>query len=180
MAFEPLLSAVEAGTGIPPLEDWNPALSGTMALLIRADGSWVHEGAPMHRASLVRLLSTLLRREADGHHYLVSPREKWRIEVEDRAFVIVDADAEDGIWYLTTNVDERIALGEQQRLCVTTTADGSLVPEVTMRFGLAARLGRNVFYRLVEEGQARRIDGREKLGLISAGHWQPLGDLESS
>lgn len=134
----------------------------------------------MRRPALVRLLSTLLRREADGHHYLVSPQEKWRIEVADRAFVIVDAEHEDDVWYVTTNVGERIALGEQQRLGVTATEDGSLVPEVTMRFGLSARLGRNVFYRLVEEGQTRRVDGREQLGLISAGHWQPLGDLESS
>lgn len=180
MAFEQLLSASQASASIPPLERWHPALSGTMALLIRADGSWVHEGAVMRRPALVRLLSTLLRREADGHYYLVSPREKWRIEVEDRAFVIVDAEYEDDIWYLISNVGERLALSEQQRLQVTPTADGNLVPEVEMRFGLAARLGRTVFYRLVEEGQERCVDGRQQLGLISAGHWQPLGDLESS
>nr|WP_163502841.1 DUF1285 domain-containing protein [Halomonas socia] len=179
MSFEPLLIATQATGSIPPLERWHPALSGRMDLTIRADGHWIHDGTPMRRASLVRLLSTLLRREADGEHYLVSPVEKWQIAVEDCAFVIVDAERDGDSWWLTTNVGDRLALGEEQRLTVTATPDGTPVPQVTVRFGLAARLGRNVFYRLVEEGESRVIDGREQLGLVSAGHWQPLGELEA-
>lgn len=179
MSFEPLLNAAQASGAIPPLERWHPPLSGQMDLTIRADGHWIHEGALMRRASLVRLLSTLLRREADGQHYLVGPAEKWQIAVEDRAFVIVDAEQHADTWWLTTNVGDRVALGEAHPLLVTDMPDGSPVPEVAVRFGLAARLGRNVFYRLVEEGESRVVDGREQLGLVSAGHWQPLGELEA-
>ncbi|SDL89711.1 hypothetical protein SAMN05192555_107252 [Franzmannia pantelleriensis] len=179
MSFEPLLSATEPTGSIPPLERWHPALSGRMDLTIRADGHWVHEGTLIRRASLVRLLSTLLRREADGEHYLVTPVEKWQIVVEDCAFVVVDAEHDADVWWLTTNVGDRLVLGEEQRLSVTAMPDGTWVPEVAVRFGLAARLGRNVFYRLVEQAESRVVDGREQLGLLSAGRWQPLGELEA-
>ncbi|MBD3897454.1 DUF1285 domain-containing protein [Halomonas sp. ML-15] len=180
MSFEPLLSATEPTGAIPPLERWHPALSGQMDLTIRADGHWVHEGTLIRRSSLVRLLSTLLRRESDGEHYLVSPVEKWHVMVEDCAFVVVDAEQHAGTWWLITNVGDRVALGESPRLQVTATPEGTPVPEVAVRFGLAARLGRNVFYRLVEEGEQRTVEGRAQLGLVSAGHWQPLGALEAS
>src|SRR5690554_2678354 len=67
----------------PPLEKWHPELSGDMDLLITRDGQWLHKGQPFSRKAIVRLFSTILRREEDGEYYLVTPVEKWRIRVED-------------------------------------------------------------------------------------------------
>ncbi|PMR75097.1 DUF1285 domain-containing protein [Billgrantia endophytica] len=180
MNLEPLLEHVEPVGEIPPLDRWHPGQAGEMDLLIAADGRWIHEGTVMSRPRLIRLLSTLLRREEDGHYYLVTPVEKQRIQVEDRPFVIVDAehDDESDSWWLTTNVGDRLRLDGEHRLVVSETPDAVAVPEVAVRFGLSARLGRNVFYRLVERAEQRQgEEGRIELGLTSAETWQPLGDL---
>lgn len=178
MNLEPLLEHVEPVGQIPPVDSWHPRQAGEMDLKIVTDGRWIHEGTVIGRPRLVRLLSTLLRREQDGHHYLVTPAEKQRIQVEDRPFVIVDAERDGKDWWLTTNVGDRLCLGEASRLTVSDTPDGVAVPEVAIRFGLSARLGRNVFYRLVEGAEQRTTDtGRIELGLSSGGVWQPLGEL---
>ncbi|WP_168014225.1 DUF1285 domain-containing protein [Halomonas salinarum] len=170
----PLLEYIEGEGAIPPLEDWHPPLSGEMNLCIRADGRWWHEGESITRGRLVRLLSTLLRREEDGEHYLLTPVEKWRIEVEDCPFQVVDADHHDGVWTLITNVGDCLTLNEHHRLRLDHD-----IPSVPVRFGLSARLHRNVYYRLIEQAQTREISGAEppaqELGLESAGVWQPLG-----
>ncbi|SDL71356.1 hypothetical protein SAMN05661010_02386 [Modicisalibacter muralis] len=186
MSLEPLLSQIEPDGKIPPVDQWNPSHCGEMDLVIRADGSWVHEGTPIGRPRLVRLLSTVLRREANGDYCLVTPVEKVRIRVEDHAFLIVDAECEgegdSSIWWLTTNVGDRVALGESHRLQVSETPQGEPVPEVAVRFGLAARLNRNVYYRLIELAHERKPrDGQAlmELGLISDGVWQPLGRIDA-
>ena len=66
----------------PPLHLWHPALSGDIPIRIAADGRWYHDGTVIRRESLVRLFASILRREEDGHYYLVTPAEKWRISVE--------------------------------------------------------------------------------------------------
>ncbi|MCE8020051.1 DUF1285 domain-containing protein [Halomonas sp. MCCC 1A11036] len=180
MNLDPLLNHVGPDGAIPPLDRWQPGQTGEMDLEIAADGRWFHEGSEMTRPRLVRLLSTLLRREEDGHYYLVTPVEKQRIRVVDHPFVVVDAEYEEavGCWWLTTHAGDRLRLDEVHRLRVSATPDGVLVPEVPVRFGLAARLGRNVFYRLVEHAEQRRgKEGVVELGLTSAGCWQPLGEL---
>lgn len=178
MNLEPLLEHVEPVGQIPPVDSWDPQQVGEMDLIIVADGRWVHEGTVIGRPRLVRLLSTLLRREQDGHHYLVTPVEKQRIRVEDRPFVIIDAERNEEGWWLTTNVGDRLCLDDVHRLRVSDTPDGVAVPEVAIRFGLSARMGRNVFYRLVDAAEQRTTDtGRVELGLTSGGVWQPLGEL---
>lgn len=184
MALEALIGHIDGEGAIPPLERWQPALSGDMDLLIRADGVWWHEGAPIRRPRLVRLLSTILRREADGGYYLVTPVEKWRIRVEDRPFLVVEADADSEagapVWHLTTNVGDRITLGSDCRLVLSETPRGEPVPEVAIRFGLAARLHRNVYYRLIEQAEPRSQPDGIALGLTSGGVWQPLGWLDEA
>ncbi|GAA5178853.1 MULTISPECIES: DUF1285 domain-containing protein [Halomonadaceae] len=184
MSLDGLLTPVEGDGAIPPLERWQPALSGDMDLLIRADGGWLHDGEPIRRPRLVRLLSTILRREADGDYYLVTPVEKWRIQVEDRPFLIVDADAQgeaDALaWHIDTNVGDRVTLGAEHRLVLSETPRGEPVPEVAIRFGLAARLHRNVYYRLIEQAEQRSQPGGIALGLTSNGVWQPLGWLDEA
>lgn len=76
--------------GRPPIEKWQPALSGEIDIQILADGRWVHEGGEIKRHELVKLFASILRCEADGHYYLVTPVEKWRLQVEDLPLLIVD------------------------------------------------------------------------------------------
>ncbi len=184
MSLEPLLSQIEPDGAIPPVDQWQPAHCGAMDLVIRADGHWIHEGTPIGRPRLVRLLSTVLRRESDGDYYLVTPVEKMRIRVEDHPFLIVDAEREgegdDARWWLTTNVGDRLALGSEHRLHVSLTPDDEPVPEVAVRFGLSARLNRNVYYRLIDVAQQRAVQGGDvELGLVSEGIWQPLGRVDA-
>lgn len=179
MTLDPLLAQINPDGEIPPLDTWYPEQQGEMDLLIAADGRWIHEAVAIARPRLVRLLSTILRREADGAYYLVTPGEKQRIQVEDRPFLIVDAEPDvQGLWWLTTNVGDRLALDEHHRLALSETPGGEYVPEVPVRFGLAARLGRNVYYRLVDQAESRELaTGGQELGLTSGGVWHPLGRL---
>lgn len=184
MALEPLLSQIEFDGKIPPVDQWNPERCGSMDLVIRADGSWVHEGAIITRSRLVRLLSTVMRREADGDYYLVTPAEKMRISVEDRPFLIVDAEYETSHWRLITNVGDRLVLGSDHRLTISETLENDPVPEVAVRFGLNARLSRNVYYRLIElaehrSGEGFTEPGSTELGIVSQDVWQPLGVVDT-
>ena len=79
---------------LPPVEEWNPKHCGHSAMRIARDGTWFHEGSPIGRAAMVRLFSTVLRREADGSHVLVTPVEKLTIDVEDAPFVAVEMKSE--------------------------------------------------------------------------------------
>lgn len=182
MTLDPLLAHIDPEGEIPPVESWHPEHQGEMDLLIAADGRWIHEGVAIARPRLVRLLSTILRRETDGAYYLVTPAEKQRIRVEDRPFLIVDAEPDEGGgWWLTTNVGDRLVLNAQHRLSLSETPRGEVVPEVPVRFGLAARLGRNLYYRLVELAETRDLPGGgQELGLVSGGVWQPLGRWEEN
>ncbi|GEN22528.1 hypothetical protein HCU01_04770 [Halomonas cupida] len=179
MQLERILGGIAPLAERPPIGQWTPELSGDMDLLIARDGQWIHEGTAITRHELVQLFARILRREADGHHYLVTPVEKWRISVEDCAFVVVEASFDEGIWTLTTNVGEQVALGEQHRLVVTATPTGERIPQLDLVHGVAARLGRNVFYQLVEQGESRQLSDGTWLGLESDGHWQPLGNVEA-
>src|SRR4051794_35041429 len=79
---------------LPPVESWNPTHCGASGMRIARDGTWFHEGSPIGRPAMVRLFSTVLRREPDGGHVLVTPVEKLDIEVEDAPFVAVEMKSE--------------------------------------------------------------------------------------
>ncbi|WP_106477079.1 DUF1285 domain-containing protein [Phytohalomonas tamaricis] len=175
MSLDTLLTQVDSISRIPPVDKWSPACCGELDLTISRDGRWYHEGSPFTNEKVRRLLSRLLRREADGEHYLVLPQEKWRIHVEDCAFLIVDADPQDGNWLLITDVGDQFLLDETHRLQLSE----AVIPSVEVRFGLKARLHRNVFYRLAEVAQAGGDESIDEMGIISAGIWQPLGRLSA-
>lgn len=166
-----------AGT-IPPLNEWQPPLSGDINIAIHADGSWWHEGQPFSRPKVARLLATLLRLDADGY-CLVTPVERWRIQVEDLPFVAVEADFRGDTWWFTTQFDDIVCLDAEHPLSVTLNPQGEAVPQLPVRFGLAARLHRNVYYQLVEAAETRELsNGNIELGLMSAGQWFALGQLD--
>lgn len=172
MTLDALFQQLDAQT-LPPLERWHPAICGEMDLVIAANGDWIHEGAPLTRPRLVGLLSRVLRREADGEYYLVTPGEKLRIGVEDRPLTVIDADHVDEGWQVVTADGDRFVLDARHRMTLAPTPGGNWLPVVTVRHGLEARLHRNLFYRLVEV--AKEEEG--ELGLWSAGVWHVLGRL---
>ncbi|WP_322853379.1 DUF1285 domain-containing protein [Marinobacter sp. X15-166B] len=71
------------GKSLPPVDTWTPELSGDIDIRITRDGQWLYRGVPLKREAITRLFATILRREEDGEYYLVTPVEKWRIQVED-------------------------------------------------------------------------------------------------
>ena len=144
----------EIGRGPAPVHLWNPAHCGEIDIVIRADGLWMLEGTPIGRAELVRLFSTILRRDPDGFH-LVTPVEKLRITVEDAPFRAVRVDRAGGDLVFTTEVGDRVTAGPEHPIRVE-IAPGTAEPRpyVLVRGGLEARIERAVFYELVDMAKA--------------------------
>jgi len=133
---------------LPPVDKWHPKLSGDIDIIIKKNGSWIHEGDEIKRDKLVRTFSTILRKEGQDY-FLLTPVEKWRITVEDCPFIIVLADIKQingvQIISLITNVGDQIELGES-----TFHQDKEEAPFIVIRSELRARLSRNVYYQLAE------------------------------
>lgn len=163
--------AEAAGRSLPPVHLWNPPNCGEIDILIRADGVWMHEGSPIGRKELVRLFSTVLRKDPDGY-CLVTPVEKLSIRVEDTPFraVAVERRGEDLVF--VTDVGDVTVAGPDHPIRVEVADDGEPRPYVHVRGGMEARIERSVFYELVE--QAERNDAGV-LGLRSGGVWFELG-----
>jgi hypothetical protein len=154
---------------------WNPASCGAIDIVIRRDGVWLHEGSPIGRKELVRLFSTVLRKDPDGY-WLVTPVEKLRIEVEDAPFRAVRVDRRDGALVFTTDVGDEVAAGPDDPLRVETDpVTGEPHPYVHVRRGLEARIERPVFYELVELAEERDGGDGPQLGVTSNGAFFPLG-----
>lgn len=144
------------GKGLPPVHDWNPDFSGDLDMRIARDGTWFYQGTPINRPALVRLFSTILRREGDDF-FLVTPVEKWRITVDDAPFVAVDVEAEGAgdarQLVFETNVGDRVAAGPDNPIRVERDPEtGEPAPYVMVRDGLEALIDRKSFYRMVEMG----------------------------
>lgn len=172
------LEALLAGQpGKPPIEKWQPPLSGVIDIRIARNGDWYHEGGRIERQPLVNLFASILRREADGHYYLVTPVEKWRIEVEDAPLLAVDMEvAGEGA---ARRIVFRLNTGEQVLLDAThplkvETEDDEPHPVLHLERGLSALLTRGLFYRLVDLAEQRGTE----LGVESAGSWFALGAVE--
>jgi len=172
--------AGEAGErGLPPVEQWNPAYCGEIDLVIRRDGTWVHEGIPIGRARLVRLFSTILRMEGD-RHYLVTPAEKLGVTVEDAPFLAVLMREESGPGgrrlVFTTNVGDEVAAGPDNAIVFRKSpASGEKAPYIHVRSGLRALIARPVFYDLVGLGETREVEGEALFGVRSGGAFFALG-----
>lgn len=162
------------GRGLPPVHLWHPEHCGDIDILIRADGVWMHEGSPIGRTELVRLFSTVLRKDPDGYH-LVTPVEKLKIKVEDLPFRAITMQALDGVLRFTTDVGDVVEAGADHQIIVETdAATGEPAPRVHVRADLWARIARPVFYELVDLAEA--AEGR--LRVRSGGEAFVLGALE--
>ena len=163
-----------APRGLPPVHLWHPAHVGDIDIVIRANGEWLHEGRVIGRPALVRLFSTVLRKDPDGI-CLVTPVEKLRIGVEDAPFVAVAVERRGEALVFTTNVGDEVAADADHPIRVETeAASGEPRPYLHVRAGLDALIARPVFYELVE--MADEEDGR--LTIASSGVRFVLGDAE--
>jgi hypothetical protein len=164
-----------AKRGLPPVHLWNPANCGDIDIVIRRDGLWLHEGSPIGRRELVRLFSTVLRKDADGY-WLVTPVEKLKITVEDAPFRAVRVDRIGDDLVFQTDVEDEVLAGPDNPIRVETDAQtGEPAPYVHVRRGLEARIDRAVFYELVELAQERQGPQGPELGVVSQGAFFPLG-----
>jgi hypothetical protein len=161
------------GRGLPPVHLWNPAHCGDIDIVIRRDGEWMHEGSPIGRAELVRLFSTVLRKDPEGY-CLVTPVEKLSIRVEDLPFRAVRMAKGDGVLTFTTDVGDVVEAGPEHPIQVETDAKtGEPSPSVHIRADLWARIARPVFYDMVEMAEVE--DGR--LTVRSSGGAFALGPV---
>lgn len=176
-AFARLEQTMAAQKGKPPLDQWDPPISGDIDIEIRSDGQWYHEGSRFKRHALVKLFASILRREADGEYYLVTPVEKWRIRVVDFPLRVVDfevTDAPEQRILMRVNTDETVPLDKDHRLnMVDTDNSDTPLPVVDLWQGLTALIERSVWYRLIELGEQK--DGR--LILQSYGNAFDLGGV---
>ncbi|MBP2548850.1 hypothetical protein J2858_001766 [Neorhizobium galegae] len=165
--------------GLPPVERWNPPFCGDIDMEIRADGRWFYMGTPIGRPALVRLFSTVLRKDEDGHTYLVTPVEKVRIKVEDAHFLGVEMTAgeRDGgpVLTLRTNVGDVVEVGSEHRLRFLIEGEHrQLKPYVLVRGRLDALLSRAVMYELIERGEVIDVEGVPMFALRSGGAIFPV------
>ena len=159
---------------LPPVERWTPEHCGDSFMRIARDGTWFHQGSPIGRAAMVRLFSTILRREEDGRFVLVTPVEKLDIQVEDAPFVAVEVKSEGEKQgrrlAFRLNTGDVVIAGADHPLRVEEKADGPH-PYLLVRKGLEALVVRPVYYELAN---AAIDEGATPPGLWSDGTFFPV------
>jgi len=172
------LQALADARRTPPVDQWNPERCGDSGMRIARDGTWYHEGKPIRRTAMVRLFSTVLRREPDGRHVLVTPVEKLDIEVDATAFraVSMHSEGEGRERRIAFGLDsgDGVMLDAEHPLHVLATDNGPS-PRLYVRHGLEAELTRAVYYELAEVAFA---EGCDPPGVWSNGSFFPLDETE--
>ncbi|MGB1010979.1 MAG: DUF1285 domain-containing protein [Thiolinea sp.] len=175
-------------TGHPPVDRWNPEHKGEIDIVIRTDGTWLHEGAVFQRDSLVRLFASVLWFE-DGIHYLKTPAEKMRIVVEEVAFfiplleVVAEGTPQQQLIFTSTYGDRVVADAEHAIEVEEDPETGEPRPYLNMRYGMRGKLSRNVFYQLAELAELQTQDEQgdsvaQYLMVRSSGKQFVLGSAE--
>lgn len=173
--------------GLPPVDRWNPPFCGDIDMEIRADGTWFYMGTPIGRQPLVRLFSTVLRKDDDGRTYLVTPVEKVGIRIADAPFVAVEMNRtereSEQVLTFRTNVGDVVEAGPEHQLrFVIHGENNELKPYLHVRGRLEALVSRAVMYDLVDLGETVTIDGVEMFAVRSGGAVfavMPAGELEA-
>lgn len=165
--------ATKGKKGPPPMHLWNPPYCGDLDIRIARNGMWWYLGTPIGRAELVRLFASVLKLEG-GKYYLVTPVEKIGITVDDAPFVAVDFRVEgegaEQVLIFETNVGDHTIAGPENPIRVHRDPEtGEPSPYVHVRRGLEALIDRKSFYRLVEIGEHREVDGERWFGVSSGG-----------
>lgn len=174
-----LRAAKESGeAGARPVDKWNPPYCGSIGMSIRRDGVWLYQGSPIGRIALVKLFASILRKDADGKTYLVTPAEKVDVDVDDAPFLavemVVSGEGRDQALTFRTNVDDVVTVDAAHPLrFAVSEPDGGLKPYVLVRGRLEALCTRAVYMELVSLAVAKNADGDE-IGLWSGGVWWAL------
>jgi len=173
-ALESLAAAVGKGRH-PPVDKWNPPYCGDLDMRIAADGTWFYLGTPIGRPALVRLFSSVIKRE-EGRYFLVTPVEKIGIRVDDAPFLAVEMEIENRgpaqNLIFRTNVDDVVRCDVEHRLRFEPEkGTGGLRPYLHVRRELWAKVTRALFFDLVAIGEVRESDGRRMFGVTSAGEF---------
>ncbi len=168
------IARLAAARKLPPVASWNPEHCGDSFMRIARDGIWYHEGSPIGRQAMVRLFSTILRREPHGGFVLVTPAEKLTIEVEDAPFVAVElkseGEGESRSLAFRLNIGDLLVADEEHPLRFEPGEEGPL-PYLRVRDGLDALIARPVYYELAELAIA---EGADPPGLWSRGTFFPM------
>ena len=156
MSLAEIAEAVEARR-LPPVETWNPSETADSHMRVAADGTWFHESRPITRPAMVRAFASLLTRDEDGRHWLVTPECKQSIEVEDAAFQAVELRATGDAIAFRLNTDELIVAGPDHPLRAAGDPD---VPAIylAVRRGCEARLNRSTYLQLFEHALTQGPD----------------------
>lgn len=177
---ENLASAVKAASkkGPPPVHLWNPDFCGDLDMRIARDGTWWYLGTPMGRKELVKLFSSIIRKDGEDY-FLVTPVEKVGITVDDAPFVAIDFEVAgegcDQVITFVTHVDDEAVAGPDNPIRVARDPEtGEPSPYVLIRANLEALIDRKSFYRLVEIGAHEDVDGESWFGVWSSGQFFPI------
>ncbi|MEO1796618.1 MAG: DUF1285 domain-containing protein [Pseudomonadota bacterium] len=178
---ESLAASAQAASkkkGHPPVHLWNPPFCGDLDMEIKRDGTWFYMGTPIGRPGLVKLFSSILRKDGEDY-FLVTPVEKVGIRVEDAPFVAqdftADGEGQDQVLTFTTHVGDSAVAGPDNPIRVVRDAEtGEPSPYVLMRANLEALIDRKSFYRLVDLGKVVEHDGADWFGVWSSGTFFPI------
>jgi hypothetical protein len=178
---ESVMASVQAATkqkGPPPVHLWNPPFCGDIDMRIARDGTWFYQGTPIGRPGLVKLFSSILKREGDAY-FLVTPVEKVGIMVDDAPFVAIDFEAEgDGAaqqLHFVTQVEDRVTAGPDHPIRVLRDpGTGEPSPYILVRANLEALIDRKSFYRLIDLCSHASHEGERWFGLWSQGCFFPV------
>ncbi len=180
--LESLAAALGTARNAPPVHLWNPPFCGDLDMRIAADGTWFYMGTPIGRPALLKLFSSVLKKE-DGKHFLVTPIEKVGIRVEDAPFQAVEMETRgegaERTLIFRTNVDDVVECNAEHALRFEPelNTDG-LRPYLHVRRDLWARVTRALYFDLVSLGEIRETGGREMFGVVSARAFFPMGPAE--
>lgn len=143
------IAALSAQRKLPPVDQWQPAAVGDSLMVIKADGRWFHDGGEIRRPAMVRAFASLLWRDSEGQHWLVTPHEKQAIAVEDAAFIATDVVRQDDALAFRLNTDEVIVAGPEHPLVARGAADCPAL-YLGVRHGTEARINRSTWLQLVD------------------------------
>jgi hypothetical protein len=170
-----------SGRAHPPVERWEPPYCGDIGLKIRADGVWLYQESPIRREALIKLFAGVLRKDADGRTYLVTPAEKVDVAVEDAPFLAVGmqvaGERRGQALTFTTNVGDIVACGPRHPLRFSVQEPGAgLKPYLLVRGRLEALLTRALTFDLVALSVEEIRDARPASGVWSGGVFFPMSD----
>ena len=103
----------------------------------------------------MRLFASILRREEDGHYYLVTPAEKWRIQVELHPLLVTDVEVlgdSPRQLQVTLNTDKKVPVDARHPLALEPSLE---IPYIELEHGLTALFSRTAWYRLVDLAELR-------------------------